>query len=52
MFYTLLIYLEGRWNRLHGYKQIPQMMKTLRQEHAARLEEKQRIKPKAKAAVA
>jgi transposase-like protein len=47
-----LIYLEGRWNRLQGYKQIPQLMKTLRQQHEQRQKELQRTKVKTRRAIA
>jgi putative transposase len=47
-----LIYLESRWNRLQGYKQIPKLMQSLRRFHEQRRLETQPIKVKKKAAVA
>jgi len=44
-----LIYLEGRWNRLHGYRQIPQLMQTLHKLHQQRRVELQRVSTKKKA---
>ncbi|HET7108782.1 MAG TPA: transposase [Candidatus Acidoferrum sp.] len=44
-----LLYLEGRWNRLQGHKQMPQLVQSLRRHYEARLREPVRGKSKKRA---
>lgn len=45
-----LMYLQGRWNRLHGYKQMPGLIRSLRCNYQARLQDNQPKQKKAAAA--
>lgn len=47
---SALIYLESRWNRLHGYRRIPDLIRSLRCNYEARLAERQSRQRKATAA--